>query len=125
MSGAVSMISSFCPVICTSRMDQTRSFYGRLFGLTVAHATPWYTALARSGERRPALALLDHTHPALPEAFRTPMRAVRITLDVEDRPGLWERLAADGAVRDGAPGHASLVDPNGVRVDVLVARPAS
>ncbi|MFJ5138940.1 VOC family protein [Streptomyces sp. NPDC088707] len=108
-------------MICTSRMDQTRSFYGRLFGLTVAYATPWYTALARSGERHPTLALLDHTHPALPEAFRTPMRAVRITLDVEDRPEVWERFAADGAVRGGGLRHASLVDPNGVRIDVQVA----
>ncbi|MFF9504643.1 VOC family protein [Streptomyces sp. NPDC014656] len=107
-------------MICTSRMDQTRSFYGRLFGLTVARATPWYTALARTGERRPTLALLDHTHPALPEAFRTPMRAVRIALDVEDRPGLWESLAADGAVRGGDPRRGSLVDPNGVRIDVQV-----
>lgn len=115
------MITSLCPVICTSRMDQTRSFYGRLFGLTVAYASPWYTALARTGERRPTLALLDHTHPALPEAFRTPMRAVRITLDVEDRPGLWESLTADGAVRADDPRHGSLIDPNGVRIDIQVA----
>ncbi|MGW1927974.1 VOC family protein [Streptomyces sp. NPDC001919] len=115
------MITSLCPVICTSRMDQTRSFYGRLFGLTVAYATPWYTELVRSGERHPTLVLLDHTHPALPEAFRTPMRAVRITLDVEDRPEVWERLAADGAVPAGDLGRGSLLDPNGVRIDLQAA----
>ncbi|MFE6710696.1 VOC family protein [Streptomyces sp. NPDC057695] len=115
------MITSLCPVICTSRMDQTRSFYGRLFGLTVAYTTPWYTELTRAGETRPTLALLDHTHPALPDAFRTPLRAVRITLDVEDRPEVWERLAAEGAVPADGLRHGSLVDPNGVRIDLQAA----
>ncbi|MYS09234.1 glyoxalase/bleomycin resistance/extradiol dioxygenase family protein [Streptomyces sp. SID6041] len=108
-------------MICTSRMDQTRSFYGRLFGLTVAHTTPWYAELTRAGETQPALALLDHTHPALPDAFHTPLRAVRITLDVEDRPEVWERLAAEGAVPADGLRHGSLVDPNGVRIDLQAA----
>ncbi|CAL9555718.1 hypothetical protein SUDANB37_04549 [Streptomyces sp. enrichment culture] len=124
------MLTSFCPVICTSRMDESRGFYSRLFGFTTAHSTPWYTALVRPGERHHVLALLDHTHPALPEPLRTPVRAVRLTLRVEDRAAVWERLAADGAVEcgdrraaDGAvecgDRRAAVVDPNGVRIDIV------
>ncbi|MFV2119375.1 VOC family protein [Streptomyces sp. Act-28] len=121
MSGAASMMTSFCPVICTSRMDESRRFYSRLFGLTAAHATPWYTALVRSGERHHVLALLDHTHPSLPESLRTPVRAVRLTLSVEDRAAVWRRLAADGAVECGDRRHVTIADPNGVRIDVVAA----
>ncbi|MEU7565551.1 VOC family protein [Streptomyces fradiae] len=124
MSGVVSMLTSFCPVICTSRMDETRSFYARLFGFTAAHATPWYAALVRDGRRQHELALLDHTHPSLPEALRTPVRAVRLTVAVEDGDETWERLAALGAVAAAEHGerrHVVIVDPNGVRVDVVAA----
>lgn len=115
------MLTSFCPVICTSRMDESRSFYGELFGFTAAHATPWYTALAGSGERHPVLALLDHTHPALPDSLRTPVRAVRLTLRVTDRAPVWERVGVRAAVRSGERRRTAVVDPNGVRLDVVTA----
>ncbi len=118
------MLTSFCPVICTSRMDETRSFYARLFGFTAAHATPWYAALVRDGQRQHELTLLDHTHPALPEALRTPVRAVRLTVAVADGDAAWERLAAHGAVEGAEQGEGRrvvIVDPNGVRVDVVAA----
>ncbi|MFE8938669.1 VOC family protein [Streptomyces sp. NPDC007872] len=124
MSGAPSMLTSFCPVICTSRMDETRGFYARLFGFTAAHTTPWYAPLVRDGHRRHELALLDHTHPSLPEPLRTPVRALRLTLAVADGDEAWERLAAHGAVEAveyGGRWHAVVVDPNGVRVDVVAA----
>ncbi|WP_374985380.1 VOC family protein [Streptomyces fradiae] len=124
MSGVVSMLTSFCPVICTSRMDETRSFYARLFGFTAAHATPWYAALVRGGQRQHELALLDHTHPSLPEPLRTPVRAVRLTVAVADGDEAWDRLAAHGAVEvaeHGGRRHVVIVDPNGVRVDVVAA----
>ncbi|MFI9123487.1 VOC family protein [Streptomyces bikiniensis] len=123
MSGAVSMLTSFCPVICTSHMDETRSFYAGLFGFTAAHQTPWYTALVRHGRRQHELALLDHAHPSLPGPLRTPVRAVRLTLTVADGDGAWERLAAHGGVEvaGGDRRHVVVVDPNGVRLDVVAA----
>ncbi|MGW3391884.1 VOC family protein [Streptomyces cinereoruber] len=118
------MLTSFCPVICTSHMDETRSFYVRLFGFAAAHTTPWYTALVRDGRRQDELALLDHTHPSLPEPLRTSVRAVRLTLTVADGDEAWERLAAHGGVEAAECGgrrHVVVVDPNGVRVDVVAA----
>lgn len=115
------MLTSFCPVICTSRMDASRAFYGRLLDLAATRTTPWCTALGRPGERRPVLTLLDHTHPALPAALRGAVRAVRLTLAVGDGPEAWERLAAHGAVDHPDRRHAVLTDPNGVRIDVVAA----
>ncbi|WP_331728498.1 VOC family protein [Streptomyces sp. NBC_00158] len=113
------MLSSFCPVICTSRPEESRSFYNRLFGFTATRMTPWQTGLSRPGSPRHELALLDHAHPDLPEALRRPVRAVRLTLTVEDRPQEWARLAALGAV--GHPGgkHLVVTDPSGVRIDIV------
>ncbi|MEU9420849.1 VOC family protein [Streptomyces sp. NPDC048272] len=112
------MLTSFCPVICTSRLAESRTFYHRMFGFTATHATEWYAGLRRPG-RHHELALVDHAHPALPEALRTPVRAVRITLEVDDRAQEWERLASLGAVGRPDRGHLVVKDPNGVWIDVV------
>ncbi|MFD7911937.1 VOC family protein [Streptomyces sp. NPDC059752] len=113
------MLTSFCPVICTSRLGESRSFYSRLFGFTATYTTQWYAGLSRPGQRHHELALVDHAHPALPEALRRPMRVVRITLAVDDRAAEWERLAALGAVGHPDQRHLVVTDPNGVRIDVV------
>ncbi|GAA1525257.1 VOC family protein [Streptomyces albidochromogenes] len=113
------MLTSFCPVICTSRLGESRTFYSRLFGFDATHTTQWYAALGRPGRPRHELALLDHSHPALPEALRHPVRAVRITLTVDGPQEDWERLAALGAVGRPDRRHLVVTDPNGVRIDVV------
>ncbi|MET9558494.1 VOC family protein [Streptomyces sp. NPDC006645] len=113
------MLTSFCPVICTSRPAESRGFYHRLFGFTATFTTRWYAALGRPGGRQPELALLDHTHPALPEALLWPVRAVRLTLAVDDMSEEWDRIAALGATERPGDKHLVITDPNGVRIDVV------
>ncbi|MFD9031952.1 VOC family protein [Streptomyces sp. NPDC056527] len=113
------MLTSFCPVICTSRLGESRSFYNRLFGFTATYTNQWYAGLSRPGGRRHELALLDHAHPALPEALRRPVRAVRLTLAVDDTAEEWERIAALGAAGRPDRRHLVITDPNGVRIDVV------
>ncbi|MGW7056662.1 VOC family protein [Streptomyces sp. NPDC054887] len=113
------MLTSFCPVICTSRLGESRTFYSRLFGFEATYTTQWYAGLSRPGRPRHELALLDHSHPALPEALRQPVRAVRITLAVDGEGEHWERLAALGAAGRPDERHLVLTDPNGVRIDVV------
>ncbi|MDK1476858.1 glyoxalase [Streptomyces sp. 549] len=119
MSGDASMLTSFCPVICTSRLGESRGFYTRLFGFTATCTTPWYVDLSRPGGRTHQLALLDHGHTALPEALRRPVRAVRLTLEVDERTEEWERLTALAAVKCPDQGHLVVTDPNGIRIDVV------
>ncbi|MEV8398129.1 VOC family protein [Streptomyces niveus] len=113
------MLTSFCPVICTSRLAESRAFYHRLFGFTATFTTQWYAALGRPGGRQHEIALLDHAHPALPQALLRPVRAVRLTLAVDGTSREWDRIAALGAT--GRPDHRHLVitDPNGVRIDIV------
>ncbi|MFJ6636813.1 VOC family protein [Streptomyces sp. NPDC091376] len=113
------MLTSFCPVICTSRLGESRSFYNRLFGFTATYATPWYAGLSRPGGRRHEIALLDHAHAALPEALQRPVRAVRLTLAVDDTAEEWDRIAALAAAEHPDRRHLVITDPNGVRIDVV------
>ncbi|WP_329378000.1 VOC family protein [Streptomyces sp. NBC_01716] len=113
------MLTSFCPVICTSRLGESRSFYNRLFGFTATFTTQWYAGLSRPGGPQRELALLDNAHPAVPQALLRPVRAVRLTLAVDDTAEEWERIAALGAAGRADRGHLVITDPNGVRIDIV------
>lgn len=113
------MLTSFCPVICTSRLAESRGFYHQLFGFTATFTTQWYAALGRPGGRQHEIALLDHSHPALPETLLRPVRAVRLTLALDDTSEEWDRIAClAGTVRPDRR-HLVVTDPNGVRIDVV------
>ncbi|MGP3980123.1 VOC family protein [Streptomyces sp. KR80] len=124
------MLTSFCPVICTSRLGESRDFYTRLFGFKATYETEWYVGLSRPGLPPHELALLDHSHPAAPEAHRSPVRAVRITLEVDDGEEEWERIVTCGApnaqpalrATDPDGKHLVVTDPNGVRIDVVTPK---
>ncbi|MFF2073542.1 glyoxalase [Kitasatospora sp. NPDC058162] len=95
------MLASFRPVICTSRLGETRAFYAGHFGLEVVREAPWYLVLGRPAPRPVELTLVDPSHPEAPEEWKRPVRAVRIVLEADTGGG------------------RTVVDPNGVRVDVV------
>lgn len=124
------MLTSLCPVIRTSRLEESREFYTKLFGYKVTHQTDWYVGLGRPGLTPCELALLDTTHPALPEAQRRPVRTIRFTLEVEGGERELERIAACGASAarrppdtGGSAGNDLVVtDPNGVQIRVVAPK---
>lgn len=121
------MLASLCPVIRTSRIEESRAFYTGLFGFKVTYETPWYVDLARPALPPRELSLIDLGHPAVPEAQRLPVRAVRIVLESEageaelqhalSRAGFDARRVFRPPGR--APGALTLMDPSGVRVHVV------
>ncbi|MCP3769186.1 VOC family protein [Streptomyces sp. MAR25Y5] len=127
------MLTSLCPVICTSRLEESRAFYTRLFGFEVTHETEWCVGLGRSGPPPRELVLLDHTHPALPETLRRPVRTVRLMLEAEGGRRELERIAAcreeTGTQGRGSAGAAEtaetrggglvVTDPNGTTIHVI------
>ncbi|WP_030673781.1 VOC family protein [Streptomyces rimosus] len=124
------MLTSLRPVICTSCLEESREFYTQLFGFEVTHETAWHVGLGRPGPPPCELALLDHTHPALPEPRRRPLRTVRLTLEVEGGERELARIAACGgpAGRRG-PGTGTaagadlfVTDPNGVLIHVVALK---
>ncbi|GAA2867141.1 VOC family protein [Nonomuraea rubra] len=117
-------LSSFYPVICTAKVAESRDFYVRLFGFEATFEADWYVSLRRGPHE---LALLDHTHPTLPAAYRRPVTGLLLNVEVDDVDAEWGRLVeGEGlvpelALRDEDFGqrHFIVADPNGVLVDVI------
>jgi catechol 2,3-dioxygenase-like lactoylglutathione lyase family enzyme len=89
-------LTGFYPVICSSRLRESRDFYTGLLGFEPTFEADWYVSLRRPGPLPYELALLDHDHPTLPEAYRVPVRGLLLTVAVED-----------------------VADPSGVLIDVI------
>jgi catechol 2,3-dioxygenase-like lactoylglutathione lyase family enzyme len=120
-------LTSFYTVICSSRLQQSRDFYTRLLGFETTFEADWYVSLRRPGPLPYELALLDHRHPTLPEAYRTPVRGLLLNFEVEDVDAEWERLVVREGLRaelhlrdeDFGQRHFLVSDPDGVLIDVI------
>ncbi|MEV7284989.1 VOC family protein [Streptomyces sp. NPDC093252] len=117
-------LTSFYPVIGTARLKESHDFYTRLLGFETTFEADWYISLRRGTHE---LALLDHTHPTIPEGHRHPARGLLLNVEVTDVDAEWERLVVrEGltpllALRDEDFGqrHFIVADPSGVLVDVI------
>lgn len=125
-------LSSFYPVIATTHIAQARDFYTRWFGFEITFEADWYVSLRRvEGERHYELALLDPTHPTVPEGYREPVRGLLLNFEVDDADAEWERLVVRGGLRaeldirseDFGQRHFLVADPSGVLIDVITEIP--
>lgn len=120
-------LTSFYPVICTSRLQESHRFYTELLGFETTFEADWYVSLRRPGTSPYELALLDHTHPTLPEPYRTPVQGLLLNFEVEDVDAEWERLVQHSGLHPELPlrdedfgqRHFIVADPNGVLIDVI------
>jgi uncharacterized glyoxalase superfamily protein PhnB len=84
----------------------------------------WYVSLRRGSYE---LALLDHTHPTLPEAYREKVAGLLLNFEVADADAEWERLVVHAGLSPELPlrsedfgqRHFIVADPNGVLIDVI------
>ncbi|ARX81053.1 MULTISPECIES: VOC family protein [Streptomyces] len=126
-------LTGFYPVICTARLTESRDFYTRLLRFETTFEADWYVSLRRPGDSPYELALLDHTHPTIPEAYRRPAQGLLLNLEVEDVDAEWERLvvregltpALELRSEDFGQRHFIVADPSGVLVDVITPIPPS
>ncbi len=117
-------LAGFYPVICTDRVAESRDFYVRLFGFEVTFEAEWYVSLRREPYE---LALLDHTHLTLPEAYRRKAAGLLLNFEVADADAEWERLVVGAGLSPELPlrsedfgqRHFIVADPNGVLIDVI------
>ncbi|PZG19748.1 glyoxalase/bleomycin resistance/extradiol dioxygenase family protein [Micromonospora craterilacus] len=120
-------LTSFYPVICTSRLKESHAFYAEWFGFETTFEADWYVSLRRPGPPPYELALLDHTHPTIPDGFRRPVGGLLLNFEVSDVDAQWHRLVVDGGLRaelelrseDFGQRHFIVADPNGVLIDVI------
>ncbi|WP_406859333.1 VOC family protein [Streptomyces sp. HUAS MG47] len=119
--------TSFYPVIGTARLEESRDFYTRLLGFEVTFAADWYVSLRQPGEPGYELALLDHTHPTIPEGHRVAAQGLLLNFEVPDADAEWERLVVREGLEpllelrseDFGQRHFIVSDPNGVLIDVI------
>jgi catechol 2,3-dioxygenase-like lactoylglutathione lyase family enzyme len=124
-------LTSFYPVIGTSRLAEAHEFYTRLFGFETTFEADWYVSLRRTGPPSYELALLDHTHPTVPEGYRRPVRGLLLNFEVADVDAEWERLVVRGGLRPElelrsepfGQRHFIVADPSGVLIDVITPIP--
>lgn len=124
-------LTSFYPVICTSRLAESRDFYTGLLGFEPTFEADWYVSLRRPGPPAYELALLDYHHPTLPGAYRAPVRGLLLNFEVTDVDAEWERLVAGGPLtaelalrsEDFGQRHFIVADPDGVLIDVITPIP--
>jgi catechol 2,3-dioxygenase-like lactoylglutathione lyase family enzyme len=121
-------VNSFYPVICTERLAESRDFYTKFFGFELTFEADWYVSLRRGQHE---LALLDHTHPTLPAAYRRPVEGLLLNFEVGDVDAEWERLVLNEGLpaeleirsEDFGQRHFIVADPNGVLIDVITEIP--
>ncbi|WP_067863720.1 VOC family protein [Nocardia shimofusensis] len=129
-------LGSFYPVIGTTRLAESRDFYTEWLGFEITFEADWYVSMRRPGgaeEPEYELALLDHTHPTVPEAYRKPVQGLLLNFEVDDVDAEWERLVVRGGLRaeleitseDFGQRHFIVADPSGVLIDMITEIPPS
>ncbi|WP_067480192.1 VOC family protein [Actinomadura hibisca] len=120
-------LTSFYPVIGTTRMHESHDFYTRLLGFETTFQADWYVSLRRPGDPGYELALLDHTHPTVPDGYRVPAQGLLLNFEVADVDAEWERLVTREGLdpvlalrsEDFGQRHFIVADPNGILIDVI------
>ncbi|ASR36161.1 glyoxalase [Prauserella marina] len=120
-------LTSFYPVVCTAKLAESAAFYTDLLGFEIVFEADWYVSLHRPGPPAYELALLDHTHPTLPEAYRHPVRGLLLNLEVTDVDAEYRRLVGEKGLtpelelrdEDFGQRHFIVADPSGVLIDVI------
>ena len=125
-------LSSFYPVLMTTRLAATRDFYVRHFGFTVTFEADWYVSLKLPDHPRAyELGIVEYQHPTVPESSRHPVRGLILNFEVEDVDAEYARLITGAGLplqrelrsEDFGQRHFITSDPNGVLIDVITPIP--
>jgi catechol 2,3-dioxygenase-like lactoylglutathione lyase family enzyme len=124
-------LTSFYPVLMTDRITEARDFYLRLLGFEVTFEADWYVSLRRPEPPHYELALVDHAHPTVPAAFRSPVRGLLLNLEVTDVDAEYDRLVRRAGLtpeltlrtEDFGQRHFIIAAPGGVLIDVITPTP--
>lgn len=125
-------IAQFYPVLATSDVATSADFYVRHFDFKPLFAADWYVHLQHREQPEINLAILDHTHPTIPEGYRKPAQGMLINFETDDVDAAYARAQAAGlpillTLRDEAFGQRHFItrDPAGVMIDVIKVIPPS
>lgn len=117
-------MKSFYPVILTTNLTESSQFYQSYFGFKVLFEADWYVSLQKDSFE---LALLNDSHPTIPEGFRTKTTGLILNVEVEDVDKLYgelilkQKLPLHLDIRDESFGQRHFItsDPNGILLDII------
>ncbi|MET4924894.1 VOC family protein [Streptomyces sp. PSRA5] len=120
-------LTSFYPVIATTRLQESHDFYTRLLGFETTFEADWYVSLRRPGAVPYELALLDPTHPSVPDGYGKPVQGLLLNFEVADVDAEWKRLVdGEGLTpvlelrsEDFGQRHFIVAGPDGVLIDFI------
>jgi predicted enzyme related to lactoylglutathione lyase len=121
-------LNSFYPVICTEKVAQTATFYVERLGFEITFEADWYVSLKKSNTNANyELAVLNYTHPTVPEGFRRATQGLILNFEVDDVDAEYERLVTRGGLpvhvelhsADFGQRHFITSDPAGTLIDLI------
>ncbi|MCX6408607.1 MAG: VOC family protein [Propionibacteriales bacterium] len=122
-------MKSFYPVVQVADPGAVAGTFVDHFGFEETFATDWYVSLRRDGYE---LAVLDASHPTIPEGFRRECCGLLLNIEVDDARTEYDRLRGTQLpirqeLRDEAFGqrHFIVEAPGGILVDVVEEIPPS
>ncbi|WP_238420801.1 VOC family protein [Gordonia sp. 'Campus'] len=85
-------VTSVYPVLMTDDVAATSAFYREVLGFEVTFDADWYVSL-RTGAFE--LAIVDASHPTIPEGFGRRSQGLLINIEVDDVDELYGRLTSE------------------------------
>lgn len=124
--------TSCYPVIMTSNVAATATFYIAHFGFRALFEADWYVHLQSEHDAGVNLAVLDGSHPTVPETGRGRVSGLILNFEVEDPDAEYDRIRGAGLPillerrdEDFGQRHFITADPNGVLIDIIKPIPPS
>lgn len=122
-------VTSVYPVLMSTDVAAAADFYQRVLGFEVTFSADWYVSM-RTGVFE--LALVDATHPTIPEGHRRPAAGLLVNIEVDDVDVLYRRLTDEHGLRpvlelrdeDFGQRHFIVEGPDGVLLDCIQPIPA-
>ncbi|MFI8371429.1 VOC family protein [Streptomyces sp. NPDC085466] len=127
-------LRGFYPVLATGDVAAARDFYTRHLGFETTFEADWYVSLRRPDAPQYELALLDHTHPTVPDGHRAALRGgLLLNFEVDDVDAEHRRLVTEAGLTELLPlrtedfgqRHFIVAGPDGVLIDVITVVPPS
>ncbi|MGW7411523.1 VOC family protein [Streptomyces sp. NPDC054863] len=134
MTASTTKLGGFYPVLASRDVAAARDFYTRHLGFEVTFEADWYVSLRRPDAPQYELALLDHSHPTLPEGHRAALTGgLLLNFEVNDVDAEHRRLVTEAGLLELLPlrteefgqRHFIVAAPDGVLIDVITVVPPS
>ena len=113
--------------IITAKLGETKEFYTTVLGFTVKFENEWFILL-QTPDGEDMISFLQPGHPSQQPVFQAafPGKGVYLTIEMEDVDEVYEkikkkRIPIEVELRNETWGdrHFTIVDPNGIGVDIV------